>query len=115
MPISANQIATAAALVITSSTLCIACRYLRTPAWKRPFAFMTPSGSVFLALLMWTSILLFAGGAVYLGLANWVLCAILAPIAFFILGPMLSPVVFHLVVRPLLWVYNLFAADQKET
>ncbi len=80
-------------------------QYRKDPA-ERPPAFMGRQGRMFLLLVSLPALPLFIVGAIYLALTHWVLCLIAVPVTLFVLGPLLSPLVVGMWVRPLYAIYN---------
>ena len=79
-------------------------QYRKDPA-EGPPAFMGRQGRLFLLLVSLPALPLFIVSAIYLALTHWVLCLIAVPVALFVLGPLLSPLVVGMWVRPLYAIY----------
>lgn len=82
-------------------------QYQKDPAEGFPI-FMGPEGRRFLYLVSVPPLVLFLASITFLVVANWIVCLVAVPLAMWVVGPLLVPLVVPLWVRPLCAMVGLF-------
>lgn len=109
MEIDIWQIVALIVLVVSGSVGYIVANEQQKSRVLGPPIFIGKKGQLYLLLLGVPALLLFIGSAIYLGVTSRVLCAIAVAATLFVLCWLLSPIVWRVVVVPLVSLFELFS------